>query len=146
MNPICELLDIEYPILQGAMARIADAQLAAAVSNGGGLGVIASGGETKEWLEKEIDKVRTMTDKPFGVNLMLLSPNIDELIEVICDKKVPVVTTGAGNPGKYIPQLKDQGVIVIPVLFVIFQKLQERIVPMKFDLYEEQMKIRENEQ
>ncbi len=116
MNPICELLNIEYPILQGAMARIADANLAAAVSNGGGLGIIASGGETKAWLIEEIDKVRTMTNKPFGVNLMLLSPNIDELVEVICDKKVPVVTTGAGNPGKYIAQMKGHGVTVIPVV------------------------------
>ena len=116
MNPICELLNTEYPILQGAMARIADAPLAAAVSNGGGLGIIASGGETKAWLIDEIDKVRTLTDKPFGVNLMLLSPNIDELVEVICQKKVPVVTTGAGNPGKYIAQMKAQGVTVIPVV------------------------------
>ena len=116
MNPLCELLKIEYPILQGAMARIADANLASAVSNGGGLGIIASGGETKEWLEKEIDKARTMTDKPFGVNLMLLSPNIDELVDVVCDKKVSVVTTGAGNPGKYIPKMKAHGIIVIPVV------------------------------
>lgn len=116
MNPICELLKIEYPILQGAMARIADANLAAAVSNGGGLGIIASGGETKAWLEEEIDRVRSMTDKPFGVNLMLLTPNIDELVEVVCEKKVPVVTTGAGNPGKYIAQMKNHGIIVIPVV------------------------------
>lgn len=116
MNPICELLNTEYPILQGAMARIADAPLAAAVSNGGGLGIIASGGETKAWLIDEIDKVRSLTDKPFGVNLMLLSPNIDELVEVICQKKVPVVTTGAGNPGKYIAQMKANGVTVIPVV------------------------------
>lgn len=116
MNPICELLKIEYPILQGAMARIADANLASAVSNGGGLGVIATGGETRTWLEDEIDKVRSMTDKPFGVNLMLLAPNIDELIEVVCEKKVPVVTTGAGNPGKYIAQMKKHGIIVIPVV------------------------------
>ena len=116
MNPICELLNTEYPILQGAMARIADAPLAAAVSNGGGLGIIASGGETKDWLIDEIDKVRALTDKPFGVNLMLLSPNIDDLVEVICHKKVPVVTTGAGNPGKYIAQMKAHGVTVIPVV------------------------------
>ena len=93
MNRVTELLNIEYPIIQGAMARIADSSLAAAVSNGGGLGIIASGGESKEWLSNEIDKVRELTDKPFGVNLMLLSPNLEELIEVIFEKKVRIVTT-----------------------------------------------------
>lgn len=116
MNRVTELLNIEYPIIQGAMARIADSSLAAAVSNGGGLGIIASGGESKEWLSNEIDKVRTLTDKPFGVNLMLLSPNLEELIEVIFEKKVRIVTTGAGNPGKYIKALKEHNIIVIPVV------------------------------
>lgn len=116
MNRVTELLNIEYPIIQGAMARIADSSLAAAVSNGGGLGIIASGGESKEWLSNEIDKVRTLTDKPFGVNLMLLSPNLEELIEVIFEKKVRIVTTGAGNPGKYIKALKEHNIIVVPVI------------------------------
>ena len=116
MNRVTELLNIEYPIIQGAMARIADSSLAAAVSNGGGLGIIASGGESKEWLSNEIDKVRTLTDKPFGVNLMLLSPNLEELIEVIFEKKVRIGTTGAGNPGKYIKALKEHNIIVIPVV------------------------------
>ena len=116
MNRVTELLNIEYPIIQGAMARIADSSLAAAVSNGGGLGIIASGGESKEWLSNEIDKVRTLTDKPFGVNLMLLSPNLEELIEVIFEKKVRIVTTGAGNPGKYIKALKEHNIIVILVV------------------------------
>lgn len=116
MNRVTELLNIEYPIIQGAMARIADSSLAAAVSNGGGLGIIASGGESKEWLSNEIDKVRELTDKPFGVNLMLLSPNLEELIEVIFEKKVRIVTTGAGNPGKYIKALKEHNIIVIPVV------------------------------
>lgn len=116
MNRVTELLNIEYPIIQGAMARIADSSLAAAVSNGGGLGIIASGGESKEWLSNEIDKVRELTDKPFGVNLMLLSPNLEELIEVIFEKKVRIVTTGAGNPGKYIKALKEHNIIVIPVI------------------------------
>jgi enoyl-[acyl-carrier protein] reductase II len=116
MNPICELLDLQYPILQGAMARIADSRLAAAVSEGGGLGIIASGGESAQWLEEEIDKIREVTKRPFGVNLMLLSPNLDELVETVCKKRVPVVTTGAGNPGKYIEKLKKNGILVLPVV------------------------------
>jgi enoyl-[acyl-carrier protein] reductase II len=98
------------------MARIADAQLAAAVSEGGGLGIIASGGETAEWLRGQIAKARSLTQKPFGVNLMLLAPNIDELVDVVCEEKVHVVTTGAGNPGKYMARLKEAGVKVIPVV------------------------------
>ena len=101
MVNVCEVLGTEYPIIQGAMARIAECNLAAAVSNGGGLGIIAAGGETADWLRDQIKKTREMTDKPFGVNIMLLAPNVDELIDVVCEEKVPVVTTGAGNPGKY---------------------------------------------
>ena len=81
-------------------------QPASAVSNGGGLGIIASGGETADWLRDQIKKTREMTDKPFGVNIMLLADNVDELMEVVKEEKVPVVTTGAGNPGKYIASLK----------------------------------------
>jgi len=116
MLNVCEVLGTEYPIIQGAMARIADAQLAAAVSEGGGLGIIASGGETAEWLREQIAKARSLTQKPFGVNLMLLAPNIDELVDVVCEEKVHVVTTGAGNPGKYMARLKESGVKVIPVV------------------------------
>lgn len=116
MNEVCQILGTKYPIIQGAMARIAESSLAAAVSNGGGLGIIASGGYDADWLRNEIRKVRELTDKPFGVNLMLLMPNIDELIQVVCEEKVPVVTTGAGNPGKYMKTLKDAGVKVIPVV------------------------------
>ncbi|MCI2062241.1 MAG: enoyl-[acyl-carrier-protein] reductase FabK [Eubacteriaceae bacterium] len=116
MLNVCEVLGTEYPIIQGAMARIADAQLAAAVSEGGGLGIIASGGETAEWLRGQIAKARSLTQKPFGVNLMLLAPNIDELVDVVCEEKVHVVTTGAGNPGKYMARLKEAGVKVIPVV------------------------------
>lgn len=116
MNRVCEVLGTEYPIIQGAMARIAESSLASAVSNGGGLGIIASGGYDAEWLRAEIRKVKAMTDKPFGVNLMLMMPNIDELIQVVCEEKVPVVTTGAGNPGKYMKTLKEAGVKVIPVV------------------------------
>lgn len=116
MNEVCQIIGTQYPIIQGAMARIAESTLAAAVSNGGGLGIIASGGYDAEWLRAEIKKVRENTDKPFGVNLMLMMPNIDELIQVVCEEKVPVVTTGAGNPGKYIKTLKEADIKVIPVV------------------------------
>ncbi|MEA4923601.1 MAG: enoyl-[acyl-carrier-protein] reductase FabK [Eubacteriaceae bacterium] len=116
MMKVCEILGTEYPIIQGAMARIADSSLASAVSNGGGLGIIAAGGETADRLREEIKKTREMTDKPFGVNIMLLAPNVEELLDVVCEEKVPVVTTGAGNPGKYIPKLKEAGIKVIPVV------------------------------
>lgn len=116
MINICEITGTEYPIIQGAMARIADCHLAAAVSNGGGLGIIAAGGRSADWLREEIVKTREMTEKPFGVNIMLLADNVDELIDVVCEEKVSVVTTGAGNPGKYIPRLKENGIKVIPVV------------------------------
>ena len=116
MVNVCEILVTEYPIIQGAMARIAECNLAAAVSNGGGLGIIAAGGQSAEWLREEIKKTREMTDKPFGVNIMLLADNVEELIQVVCEEKVPVVTTGAGNPGKYIARMKEHGIKVIPVV------------------------------
>ena len=116
MVNVCEILGTEYPIIQGAMARIAECNLAAAVSNGGGLGIIAAGGQSAEWLREEIKKTREMTDKPFGVNIMLLADNVEELIQVLCEEKVPVVTTGAGNPGKYIARMKEHGIKVIPVV------------------------------
>ena len=116
MVNVCEILGTEYPIIQGAIARIAECNLAAAVSNGGGLGIIAAGGQSAEWLREEIKKTREMTDKPFGVNIMLLADNVEELIQVVCEEKVPVVTTGAGNPGKYIARMKEHGIKVIPVV------------------------------
>ncbi len=116
MNRVCEILGTEYPIIQGAMARIADGDLAAAVSAGGGLGIIAAGGADGDWLRGQIKTVREKTDKPFGVNIMLLAPNVEELIDVVCEEKVPIVTTGAGNPGKYIPKLNEAGIKVIPVV------------------------------
>lgn len=116
MVNICELLGIEYPIIQGAMAWIADASLASAVSNAGGLGIIASGNAEADWVRNEIRRTRELTQKPFGVNVMLLNPHADEIMEVICEERVPVVTTGAGNPGKYIPKLKEYGIKVIPVV------------------------------
>jgi enoyl-[acyl-carrier protein] reductase II len=113
---LCEILGIEYPILQGGMAWIADDQLAAAVSNAGGLGIIAGGSRSAEELRQEIRKCKELTDKPFGVNVMLMMPNAEEIIQVCLDEKVPVVTTGAGNPGKYIPAFKEKGIKVIPVV------------------------------
>ncbi len=115
-NPVCEMLGIEYPIFQGGMAWIADAELAAAVSNAGGLGIIAAMNSNGEQLREQIIKARSLTDKPFGVNLMLMSPYIEEAVEVVCQEQVKVVTTGAGNPARYMEKLKAAGVKVICVV------------------------------
>lgn len=116
MNKICQILGIQYPIIQGGMAWVADANLASAVSNAGGLGLIAGGNAPKEVIKKEIDKCRELTDRPFGVNVMLLSPFVDEIMELIIEEKISVITTGAGNPAKYIDKLKEVGTKVIPVV------------------------------
>lgn len=113
---LCKILNIKYPILQGGMAWVATAELAAGVSEAGGLGIIAAGNAPGEIVEKEIHKARKLTDKPFGVNVMMLSPFVEEVMEIIYREKVPVVTTGAGNPGKYIDRLKEIGTKVIPVV------------------------------
>ena len=113
---ICSLLKIKYPILQGGMAWIATGELASAVSNAGGLGIIGSGNAPVDLIRKEINKVKNNTDKPFGVNVMLLSPYADEIIQMIYEEKVPVITTGAGNPSKYISKLKEAGIKIIPVV------------------------------
>jgi enoyl-[acyl-carrier protein] reductase II len=124
---ICELLNIEYPILQGGMAWVADASLASAVSNAGGLGIIAGANAPVEYVREQIRKAKTLTDKPFGVNIMLLSPNADELARVVCEEGVKVVTTGAGNPGKYVEMWKSNGIKVIPVVpSVALAKRMER--------------------
>ena len=115
-TPICELFGIEYPIFQGGMAWVADASLASAVSNAGGLGIIAGMNSNGEQLRAEIRKCREMTDKPFGVNLMLMSPYADEIAQIIVEEGVRVVTTGAGNPGKYIRSWKEHGIKVLPVV------------------------------
>lgn len=115
-TPICEMLGIKHPILQGGMAHISDARLAAAVSEAGGLGIISAANGNVEWLSGQIDTARKLTDKPFGINIMLMGENIDEIARLIADKKVSVVTTGAGNPEKYIPMWKEAGVKVIPVI------------------------------
>jgi enoyl-[acyl-carrier protein] reductase II len=113
---ICEMLNIKYPIFQGGMAQISDATLAAAVSEAGGLGVIASGNNPPESIKAEIHKIRELTDKPFGVNVMLLSPYAKEVSELLTEEKVPVIITGAGNPGKYMKIWKEAGIMVIPVV------------------------------
>lgn len=113
---ITELLNIEYPIIQGGMAWVADYHLAAAVSNAGGLGLIGSGGAPASWVKDQIREVKKLTNKPFGVNIMLMNPEADEIAKVIVEEKVPVVTTGAGNPAKYIKEWKEAGVKVIPVV------------------------------
>lgn len=113
---ITKIINVKYPIIQGGMANIATAEFAAAVSNAGGLGLIASGGLKPDGLRAEIEKIRTLTDKPFGVNLMLMNYHVQEMAEIIEEMKVPVVTTGAGNPGRYISMWKNQGSVVIPVI------------------------------
>lgn len=113
---ITKLLGIKYPVFQGAMAQIARHQLASAVSNAGGLGIIASGGMSIEQLREEIVNCKKYTDKPFAVNLMLMMHNINEIIDVIIDEGVGIVTTGAGTPRKYMPKLKEAGIKVIPVI------------------------------
>ncbi|NPA15004.1 MAG: enoyl-[acyl-carrier-protein] reductase FabK [Deferribacteres bacterium] len=113
---ICELCGIEYPIFQGGMAWVSDYHLAAAVSEAGGLGIVAAGHLTPDEVRFQIRKTKELTSKPFGVNIMLMSPYTDELMQLVIEEKVAVVTTGAGNPGKYVKALKDAGIRVIPVV------------------------------
>lgn len=115
-SKICELLSISVPIFQGGMAWVADASLAGAVSQAGGLGIIAGGNAPKEVVKKEIKKIKEITDQPFGVNIMLLSPYAEEIVDLVCEEKVPVVTTGAGNPAKYMERFKANNIKVIPVV------------------------------
>ena len=113
---ICDLLNIKYPLIQGGMAWISDADLAAAVSNAGGLGVIAGGNAEKHIIKAQIDKIRTLTDKPYALNVMLLSPFADDIIDLAIEESVPIVITGAGSPGKYVERLKSAGIKIIPVI------------------------------
>lgn len=113
---VTELLGITYPVIQGGMANIADARLAAAVSNAGGLGIIACGSAPVSWVENEIKLARELTDKPIGLNIMLMNPEASQLAQLAADMKVDVVTTGAGNPGTYVPMWKEAGITVIPVI------------------------------
>lgn len=130
-NVICKMLNIKYPIFQGGMAWIGTAELASAVSNAGGLGLIGAGHMPPDVLRAEIRKCKGWTDKPFGVNVMLMSPFVKEVMEVVVDEKVPVVTTGAGNPGEYLPALKEIGSKVIPVVASV--ALAKRLVRIGAD-------------
>lgn len=124
---ITDLIGIEYPIFQGGMAWIAESTLASAVSNAGGLGIIAGGSAPIDYLRDQIRKTKAMTDKPFGVNIMLMSPNAEELAKLVIEENVPVVTTGAGNPGKFMEAWKAAGIKVIPVVpSVALAKRMER--------------------
>lgn len=122
---LTELLGIKYPVIQGGMAWTSDANLAAAVSNAGGAGIIGSGGRTVEWTRDEVRKAKSLTDKPFGVNVMLMAPNIAEIIEMLCEEKVAFVTLGAGNPVPHIATFHAAGIKVIPVVPSV--KLAKRI-------------------
>ena len=124
---ITELLGIEYPVIQGGMAWVADHHLAAAVSNAGGLGLIAAGGAPAEWVREQIREAKKLTDKPFGVNIMLMNPEADKIAKVILEENIKVVTTGAGSPEKYMADWKAAGVKVIPVIAsVALAKRMER--------------------
>lgn len=124
---ITQLLGIEYPIIQGGMAWVAEHTLAAAVSNSGGLGIIAAANAPYEFVKEEIRKTRELTDKPFGVNIMLLSPYAEDIARLVVEEKVPVVTTGAGNPGPYMKQWKEAEIKVIPVVAsVALAKMMEK--------------------
>lgn len=125
---ICEMLGIQYPVFQGGMAWIADGKLAAAVSEGGGLGIIAAGNAPGEYVRSQIQIAKKLTEKPFGVNIMLMSPFADEVAQVVVEEQVAVVTTGAGNPSKYIDVWKNAGIKVIPVVAsVAMAKLMTRL-------------------
>jgi enoyl-[acyl-carrier protein] reductase II len=116
---LCDVLGINVPIIQGGMAWVATGELAAAVSQAGGLGVIGAGNAPADVLEKEIKKAKALTNKPFGVNIMLLSPFVDEVVDLLCWEEVRVVTTGAGNPGKYIDRFKEKNMKIIPVVSAV---------------------------
>jgi enoyl-[acyl-carrier protein] reductase II len=113
---LCDLFDIKYPILQGGMAWVATGELAAAVSKAGGLGIIGAGNAPKDVIREEIKKVKKVTDNNFAVNVMLLSPFVDDIVDLVIEEEVPIVTTGAGNPGKYIERFKENNIKVVPVV------------------------------
>lgn len=115
-SPICEMLDIKYPLFQGGMAWIADGNLAAAVSNAGGLGIISAMNLGGDYLREQIKIAKDLTDKPFGVNIMLMSPHVEEVAKIVAEEKVAVVTTGAGNPSAYMEMWQQSGIKVIPVI------------------------------
>jgi enoyl-[acyl-carrier protein] reductase II len=113
---ITEILHIKYPLIQGGLAIVSDAKLASAVSNAGGAGIIGAGGHDADWMEEQIDLARKLTDKPFGVNIVLMAEDKDEIVDIVCEKKPDFVTFGAGNPIPYIKRFQELGIIVIPVV------------------------------
>lgn len=126
-NRLTEILGVKYPIIQGGMAWVAESTLAAAVSNAGGIGLIAGGGAPADVIRKEIRRAKELTNKPFGINIMLMSPFASDLAQLCIDEQIAVVTTGAGNPGKYISAWKDANIKVIPVVpSVALAKRMER--------------------
>ncbi len=129
---VCEVLGIDYPIIQGGMAQVSTATLASAVSEAGGLGIIASGGREPEWVRDEIRKAKEMTSKPFGVNVVLLDRNADDVVKIMMEERVAVAAFGAGNPSKYIKDLKEKGVKVMPV--VASEALARRLESYGVDL------------
>ena len=127
-TPLCDLLGIQYPVFQGGMAWIADGKLAAAVSEGGGLGILAAGNAPGDYVREQIRIAKSLTQRPFGVNIMLMSPFVEEVAQVVAEEKVAVVTTGAGNPTKFMAQWKEAGIKVIPVVAsVAMAKLMTRL-------------------
>ena len=113
---LSQLLNVKYPVIQGGMAWVATHELASAVSEAGGLGIIAAGNASGDFVRDEIRKLKKLTDKPFGVNIMLMSRYVEDIVDIVCEEGVPVVTTGAGNPGKYIKRFKENNITVIPVV------------------------------
>jgi enoyl-[acyl-carrier protein] reductase II len=113
---ICDLLGIKYPIIQGGMAHLGTAELVSAVSNAGGLGIIGTGYYEPDWVRDQIERTREKTDRPFGINIQLRSPHIEQVVRIILEEKIKIVTTGAGNPAKYMPDFKQAGMKVIPVI------------------------------
>ena len=113
---ICDLFDIEYPIIQGGMAHVATAELVSAVSNAGGLGILGTGNANPDWVREQIRLTRQQTKKPFGVNILLISPFAEQVMKIVLEEKVSVITTGAGNPWTYLPQFKQAGIKVMPVV------------------------------
>jgi enoyl-[acyl-carrier protein] reductase II len=124
-NKITKLFNIQYPIIQGGMAGVSESILVSAVSNAGGLGLIGSGYASPSWLEEEIKKTKKLTDKPFGVNLLMQNPNVGELVRIIIQQKVPIVFTGGGNPLPIMPYLKQAGIKIVPV--VAFARLAKKM-------------------
>ena len=131
MKLLNEILGTKYPIIQGGMANIATGEFAAACSNAGALGLIGAGGMNAETLRENIHRCKALTDKPFGVNIMLMHPQADEFAKIVVEEGVKVVTTGAGNPGKYIPMWKEAGIKVIPV--VAAAVLAKHLAPLGVD-------------